>query len=273
MKKIICILLSLILTVALCSCDALGGLGAQTTEEDSTVTTKRDRYDDDDEEDEDEDEDYNGGDYSSTSAIDSGYDTTSSESEADTTVGVDPSVMNEIASEINSEQVSSFSKSHEITEYVRISFVDYGDVVIRLRPDIAPITVQNFQKLVWDGFYNDLTMHRIIKDFMIQGGNGAPAGRDADTIKGEFSANGIENPISHIPGVISMARAYIYDSASSQFFIVSGPDALHLDGQYAGFGYVVAGLDVIYQIQNVETNQSDAPIMEVVIGDVCFVTK
>lgn len=264
MKKLICVLLSLILVIALCSCDALGGFASQTTEESSSVTTKRDRYDDDEEDDEDEDEDYDGGEYSSSSALNSNYETT---------VDTSSSVVDEMDKEINSEDVESFRKSNGITDYVKISFVDYGDVVIRLRPDVAPITVENFKNLVWGGFYNDLTMHRIIKDFMIQGGNGASAGRYADTIKGEFAANGIKNPISHIPGVISMARTPVYDSASGQFFIVSGPDALHLDGYYAGFGYVVAGLDVIYQIQNVETNRNDAPIMDVVIGDVCFVTK
>lgn len=189
---------------------------------------------------------------------------------AETTVSP---ILDEIASEINSEKVSNFSETKTETNYVKISFKNYGDVVIRLRPDIAPITVANFQYLVADGFYDGLTMHRIIKDFVIQGGDGEPAGRDADTVKGEFAANGVSNPISHVPGVISMARAIEYDSASSQFFIVSGPDALHLDGQYAGFGYVVAGLDIIDQIQRVETDGYDAPVTDVIIEKICFVTK
>lgn len=176
--------------------------------------------------------------------------------------------------EINSEKLSAFKETTEKTEYVKITFKDYGDVIVRLRPDIAPITVENFQSLVSQKFYDGLTMHRIINDFMIQGGDGKLSdGKDPATIKGEFSVNGVQNTLSHIPGVISMARANPYDSASSQFFIVSGPNATHLDGQYAGFGYVVAGLNVVTEIQKVDTDSNDKPLNDVIIEKICFVKK
>ena len=176
--------------------------------------------------------------------------------------------------EINSEKLSSFKETDQKTEYVKITFKDYGDVIIRLRSDIAPITVQNFQNLVGQKFYDGLTMHRIIQNFMIQGGDGKLAdGNDPATIKGEFTDNGVQNDLSHIPGVISMARTQVYDSASSQFFIVSGNEATHLDGQYAAFGYVVAGLDVVTQIEKVATDSNDKPLNDVIIEKVCFVKK
>ena len=104
--------------------------------------------------------------------------------------------------EINSEKLSSFKETDQKTEYVKITFKDYGDVIIRLRSDIAPITVQNFQNLVGQKFYDGLTMHRIIQNFMIQGGDGKLAdGNDPATIKGEFTDNGVQNDLSHIPGV------------------------------------------------------------------------
>ena len=176
--------------------------------------------------------------------------------------------------EINSEKLSAFKETTEKTEYVKITFKGYGDVIVRLRSDIAPITVENFQNLVSQKFYDGLTMHRIINDFMIQGGDGKLAGdKDPATIKGEFSVNGVPNTLSHIPGVISMARTPNYDSASSQFFIVSGPNATHLDGEYAGFGYVVAGLNVVTEIQKVDTDSNDKPLNDVIIEKICFVKK
>ncbi|MBE6157060.1 MAG: peptidylprolyl isomerase [Firmicutes bacterium] len=124
---------------------------------------------------------------------------------------------------------------------------DYGTINLELDADTAPITVTNFVELVNDGFYTGLTFHRIIDGFMIQGGdpkhNGT--GGSDETIKGEFLANGIDNSISHVRGVISMARNNVsYDSASSQFFIVQ-EDSTYLDGDYAAFGYVTSGMDVV----------------------------
>jgi len=133
---------------------------------------------------------------------------------------------------------------------VEISIKDYGKIKLELDADTAPITVQNFISLINEKFYDGLTMHRIIDGFMIQGGdpNKDGTGGSEKTIKGEFSANGIKNNISHKRGVISMARnSYSMDSASSQFFIVH-KDSPHLDGQYAAFGKVTSGIEIVDKI-------------------------
>lgn len=136
---------------------------------------------------------------------------------------------------------------------VEMSVKDYGKINLKLNADVAPITVTNFVNLVNEGFYNNLTFHRIIKDFMIQGGdplhNGT--GGSKNKIKGEFKDNGVNNNISHKKGVISMARSSDYDSASSQFFIVT-KDSTFLDGEYAAFGAVTSGLDVVLKISDVK---------------------
>ena len=141
------------------------------------------------------------------------------------------------------------TKGRDIS-YVEMSVKDYGKVVILLDKTTAPITVGNFLKLVNEGFYDGLTFHRIIKDFMIQGGDpdGNGTGGSKDTIFGEFSSNGYENDISHIRGVISMARSNDPDSASSQFFICNADARDSLDGNYATFGYVVKGMSVVDKI-------------------------
>ena len=129
--------------------------------------------------------------------------------------------------------------------HCEIEIADYGTITVELDAAAAPITVNNFIKLANEGFYDGLTFHRIMEGFMMQGGDGYNAGRACDTIKGEFSANGVENPLSHKRGAISMARNSIsMDSASSQFFIVH-QDSTFLDGQYACFGYVTDGMDVV----------------------------
>ena len=130
--------------------------------------------------------------------------------------------------------------------HVAITVRDYGTITVELDADAAPITVQNFLDLAGSGFYDGLTFHRIIEGFMIQGGDpeGTGMGGSDKTIKGEFSANGVENPLSHTRGAISMARSSAMDSASSQFFIVQ-KDSTFLDGQYACFGYVTDGMDVV----------------------------
>ena len=134
-------------------------------------------------------------------------------------------------------------------KYVEIAFEGYGKCVLLLDATTAPKTVENFISLVENGFYDGLTMHRIIKDFMIQGGDpdGDGTGGSPNKIKGEFSKNGHPNDIKHLKGVISMARSNDPDSASSQFFICNA-DASSLDGSYAAFGYVVEGLSVIDEI-------------------------
>ena len=130
--------------------------------------------------------------------------------------------------------------------HVTIDVQDYGTISLELNADTAPISVTNFINLANEGFYDGLTFHRIISGFMIQGGdpNGNGTGGSEKTIKGEFSANGVENDISHVRGVISMARANDPDSGSSQFFIVH-EDSTFLDGQYAAFGHVTDGMDVV----------------------------
>ena len=135
-------------------------------------------------------------------------------------------------------------------KYVEISFKRFGKVVVLLDATTAPITVNNFISLVESGFYDGLKMHRIIQDFMIQGGDpkGNGTGGSDKTITGEFSSNGRKNDISHIKGVISMARSDDKNSASSQFFICNADASASLDGNYAAFGYVVDGLSVVDKI-------------------------
>ena len=145
----------------------------------------------------------------------------------------------------------------------------FGTIEVELYKDAAPITVDNFVKLVNKGFYNGLTFHRIISGFMIQGGcpKGNGTGGPGYSIKGEFSANGINNPIKHERGVISMARAMDPNSAGSQFFIMHQA-APHLDGQYAAFGKVVKGIEVVDATASVQTNYFDAPLQKVVIKSI-----
>ncbi len=141
-----------------------------------------------------------------------------------------------------------------------------GRVVIELRPDIAPVTVENFVKLAKQGFYDGLTFHRVISGFMIQGGcpQGNGTGGPGYTIKGEFEANGIKNDLKHSRGVISMARAMNPNSAGSQFFIMH-QDAPHLDGQYAAFGTVTEGMDIVDEIADCDTDRNDKPLTSQII--------
>ena len=133
--------------------------------------------------------------------------------------------------------------------HVEIQIKDYGTIKAELDADVAPVSVSNFVSLAKSGFYDGLTFHRIISGFMIQGGDpkGDGTGGSDKNIKGEFSANGVENNISHVRGTISMARAQEYDSASSQFFILH-QDSVYLDGQYAAFGKVTEGMEIVDQI-------------------------
>lgn len=140
---------------------------------------------------------------------------------------------------------------------------------LELYPDIAPITVKNFEDLVKQGFYNGLIFHRVIPGFMIQGGDpeGTGMGGPGHHIKGEFASNGIKNDLKHTRGVISMARSMMKDSAGSQFFIMHA-DAPHLDGEYAAFGKVVEGIEVVDEIASVPTDFRDKPTVNQVMKKV-----
>ena len=145
---------------------------------------------------------------------------------------------------------------------VVIEMENGGIIRVELCPEAAPITVKNFESLVKEGFYDGLIFHRVIKGFMIQCGDplGNGMGGSEKKIKGEFRSNGVNNPLRHTRGVISMARSYDPNSASSQFFIMHA-DAPHLDGQYAAFGRVVEGMDVVDEIAGIPTDYSDRPKM------------
>ena len=146
---------------------------------------------------------------------------------------------------------------------IRITMQNGKTIDIELDPKAAPITCENFEKLVKQGFYNGLTFHRVIPGFMIQGGcpEGTGMGGPGWHIKGEFLQNGVVNPIKHTRGVISMARAMDPNSAGSQFFIMH-QDAPHLDGGYAAFGHVVSGMDVVDEIANTPTDPRDKPVTD-----------
>ena len=143
---------------------------------------------------------------------------------------------------------------------VVIEMENGGIIEIELNSEAAPKTVKNFEKLVGEGFYDGLIFHRVIPGFMIQGGDpqGNGMGGADENIIGEFKANGFDNPIKHVRGVISMARAFNPNSASSQFFIMHD-DAPHLDGQYAAFGKVVSGMDAVDEIASIPTDYNDRP--------------
>ncbi|MCM1507160.1 MAG: peptidylprolyl isomerase [Ruminococcus flavefaciens] len=144
---------------------------------------------------------------------------------------------------------------------VTIEMENGKKIKIELYPEIAPITCENFEKLVKDGFYDGLTFHRVISGFMIQGGCplGNGTGGPGWNIKGEFSSNGVKNDLKHTRGVISMARSMMPNSAGSQFFIMH-EDAPHLDGQYAAFGKVIEGMEVVDEIAETAVNYNDMPL-------------
>lgn len=170
---------------------------------------------------------------------------------------------NEVKKEnnIESEERSMYSSG---IHHATIEVKDYGIIKLELDANKAPITVSNFAKLVEEGFYNGLTFHRIIGGFMMQGGDptGTGFGGSDEKIKGEFTANGVKNDISHVRGVISMARSSAYNSASSQFFIVH-QDSKFLDGQYAGFGKVLEGIEIVDKIcENTKVEDSNGTVQK-----------
>lgn len=194
-----------------------------------------------------------------------------------TGVGVEVD-MNKVLSQINAYEYADFAKTDDTTDFVVIRVKGYGDIVLALRSDIAPTTVENFKSLVAKEYFSNLIFHRVVKDFMIQGGgmysNGSE--KDADTIIGEFQANGYSNNLCHEAGVISMARTEVMNSASSQFFIMhTNTYRSSLDGRYAGFGYVLAGMDVVNAIAECEvddpSSMSPKPVKDVIIKEVFFV--
>ena len=161
-----------------------------------------------------------------------------------------------------------------MSKAVRIEMENGGIMIGELYPDIAPETVKNFVELVEKGFYNGLKFHRVIPGFMIQGGcpQGTGTGGPGYHIKGEFSANGFDNPIKHERGVLSMARAMDPDSAGSQFFIMT-TDSPHLDGQYAAFGKIIEGIGVADEIVNTPRNFNDKPKTEQKMRSVTIVDQ
>ena len=174
--------------------------------------------------------------------------------------------------------VSSCSGSTDIdmnaTYYADITIKDYGTITVKLDQKAAPVTVDNFVSLAQSGFYDGLTFHRIIEGFMMQGGDpkGDGTGGSSQKIKGEFALNGHNNPISHKRGVISMARAQDYNSASSQFFIVHQNSEGSLDGKYAAFGHVVSGMEIVDKIcetvpqgYNGAVAAADRPVIETIV--------
>ncbi len=146
---------------------------------------------------------------------------------------------------------------------VTIEMENGGKIKAELYPETAPNTVNNFLSLIQDGYYNGLIFHRVINGFMIQGGcpEGSGMGGPGYSIKGEFSENGFENNLKHTEGVLSMARSMMPDSAGSQFFIMHKTSP-HLDGQYAAFGKVIEGMDVVNKIATANTDYSDRPLEE-----------
>jgi peptidyl-prolyl cis-trans isomerase B (cyclophilin B) len=153
-----------------------------------------------------------------------------------------------------------------------IELEDGDEIMLELYPDLAPDTVENFVELAEDGFYDGTIFHRVIEDFMIQGGGFTADGqhKETDSIKGEFDGNGVTNPLKHTRGVLSMARTMFPNSASSQFFIMH-EDAPHLDGQYAAFGKVTDGIEVVDEIAETPTDMQDKPIEDQIIKTIRLV--
>ncbi len=175
--------------------------------------------------------------------------------------------------QVDAYEVTDFEVIEKPSDYVKITVAGMGEIVVRLYENFAPETVSNFKRLVEQDFYDGLVFHRIIQNFMIQGGGFDRYGeqKKTDAIKGEFAENGYkDNTLKHVRGVISMARTMVPDSATSQFFICDA-DSPHLDGSYAAFGVVVAGMETVDAIAAVDTDGNDAPLSDVVIESVEFV--
>lgn len=205
--------------------------------------------------------------------------------------------MTAVKAEIDSMSVDDFVASEQMSDYLLISVKDYGDIVAVLRRDIAPKTVEHIKSLVAEGFYDGTVFHRVIEDFMIQGGGCVVASegsedyfeaKETSTVTGEFTSNGFTNNLTHIRGVLSMARIgaatdasdsekkAAYNSASSQFFIVhqTNDSSRNLNGDYATFGYVLAGMDVVDKIATCRVfgnANAPVPVEDIVITSITFV--
>ena len=170
------------------------------------------------------------------------------------------------AEKTETKEETNVDKTHPIAT---ITMKDGGEIQLELYPQVAPESVKNFISLANSGFYDGLIFHRVISGFMIQGGDpdGRGTGGPGYSIKGEFAANGVKNDISHVRGVLSMARAQPYDSAGSQFFICHA-DSTFLDGQYAAFGRVTSGMDVVDKIAATTTDSKDKPYKDQIMETV-----
>ena len=180
-----------------------------------------------------------------------------------------------VKEEINEGEIEGykFKVVDKETDRVKIQMENGDIILIVLSNSKTPITIKNFKKLVSEKYYDGLIFHRVIKDFMIQGGDITGTGfgsGEEETIKGEFQSNGVENTLKHTRGVISMARSGNPNSASTQFFIIQ-KDSPHLDGDYAAFGKVFAGMDVVDKIAKVETDSNDKPVKEQKIKSIRFI--
>ena len=186
--------------------------------------------------------------------------------------------MEKVKAEIGAYAYDDFVLSATPTDFVVIRVENYGDIVLALREDVAPLTVNNFKALIAKDFYDGLTIHRAVKNLLIQGGAKTQSGEDKTTspIYGEFSHNGYENKLGHIRGVISMCRDTDNNTATSQFMIMHS-DKTSFDGSFATFGYVLAGLDVLDSIANCQvkvssaTGEKSVPLNQIIIKDIFFV--
>ena len=188
--------------------------------------------------------------------------------------------MTKVKEQIGSMKADDFEPSSQKSDYVLIKIKDYGDIVVVLRGDIAPETVKNFKNLVSENFYDGTMIHRVVKNFMIQGGGytyveGDIREKNTGAIKGEFTENGFLNNLTHVRGVISMARlGDVKDSATSEFFIMHQTTTT-LNGKYASFGYVLAGMDVVDAIASCEVDDPESqmprPVVDVIIESIRFV--
>ena len=202
----------------------------------------------------------------------SGVNSNSSKSNSSSSVDKNNSASSEV--ELKSEPQADVVASAENLPIVTMNVKNYGTMTFELYPSVAPNTVNNFISLINKGLYNNLTFHRIISNFMVQGGDpkGDGTGGPDYSIKGEFAQNKIENKLKHKVGVLSMARSQSNDSAGSQFFIMT-KDTPSLDGQYAAFGRIISGLDVLTKIKNVKTGSNDKTVDKVIIESVTVDTK
>ncbi len=177
----------------------------------------------------------------------------------------------EVLESVQELEGQKYQITNKETDNVLLELTDERKILLELYPDVAPITVKNFKKLVKEDFYDNLIFHRVVKDFVIQAGDGTSQGKSASTIKGEFAKNGVKNDLKHERGVLSMARTSVdKNSASSQFFIMLEDNA-SLDGDYAAFGRVIKGLETVDSIGKMMVDKNDKPLKDTTIKRMEFV--